>query len=765
MAKRKAKTPAQSVADESLTELVGWVNEADDATQESRELSEKCRDYYDSKQLDAKEIATLKRRGQAPVVINRVKPKVDTLRGLEKSAKTTAKAFPRTPKHEDAAEAASEGIRFVLQDNHFDQIRSQTWENILIEGTGGGDVIVKPAKDGYRVTISPIQWDRIIYDPHSRRKDFSDARYLGQVIWTDYDEALEDNPQAADILESLITGSQTYDDKPRWMDAKRKRVKIVELYYKKDGDIWYARFTRGGYLEGPKISPYKNEEGETEWAYEFISAHIDREGGRYGAIKQFLDVQDEINKRRSKALHLMSVRQTYGTKGTVEDINKFRQELAKPDGHAEYGYGQFGKDFGILPTGDMAQAQFNLLTEAKNEIDLIGANAALQGKDKTVQSGIALQRREVAGQTEIGPLFDTLRYWETRVYRKVWNRIRQYWKSEKWIRVTDDENNLRWVGLNKPVTRGEMLLKQQMAAMQQQGLPPEQMQQAMAGLQARIQADPMMKEVVKTENEVAELDVDIILSEVPDVLTAQIEDFQVLGEMVKSGFQMPPMAVIEASPLSNKDKILKMMKESPQLPPAHMKQMQAMQEEMKRLAGENQQLKTDTQSTQAKIEARKLEQDAELALKRDMQTEELRLLEEKTDKEIDLKRHIANADYEIEQRKLEQARECEDNKLNMTQDHETKKLDFERQKHNDEQSMMAEETAMPKAVETMAKITEVFTNIDAILQKQTAIQEKTLEVQDEILKHQKAPKRIGISGVQKGADGRITGATVSTTVQ
>jgi len=51
-----------------------------------------------------------------------------------------------------------------------------------------------------------------------------------------------------------------------------------------------------------------NEEKETEHAYEFASAFVDRDGGRYGAARQLLDVQDEINKRRSKALHLMSVR-------------------------------------------------------------------------------------------------------------------------------------------------------------------------------------------------------------------------------------------------------------------------------------------------------------------------------------------------------------------------------------------------------------------------------------------------------------------------
>src|SRR3990167_8360517 len=264
--KQQIDLPASTIADDWHSKLVTWVNESDDATQKSRELSEKCRDYYDSRQWTAAEVAKLKSQKQAATVINRIKPKMDALMGMEKSAKTTAKAFPRTPKHEESAEAATESIRFVLQDNAFDQARSGVWENILIEGTGGGEIIAKPGGElgegDMKIIIRHIMWDRLIYDPHSRRKDFSDARFLGQVVWMDHDEAANLYPEGTDVLEDMQSGSQTYDDKPRWIDSKRKRVKIVELYYHQAGDVHYAVFTRGGFLKGPAVSPYVNEEGE-----------------------------------------------------------------------------------------------------------------------------------------------------------------------------------------------------------------------------------------------------------------------------------------------------------------------------------------------------------------------------------------------------------------------------------------------------------------------------------------------------------------------
>jgi len=638
--------------------LVRYVNDADDASKQSRELSEKSRNYFDSIQWTDAEVAKLKSQKQAPTVINRIKPKIDGLMGMEHANRTTAKAKPRTPKHTKGALAATEAVRFVMHDNMYSQHRSDAWENLTIEGAGGIEVIVKPKKDedGFKIIVRQIMWDRLIWDPHSRRKDFSDAKYLGQVVWMDYEDALAMYPEAEDVLESMQAGSRTYDDKPRWMDTARKRVKIVELYYrKKDGDWWYSCFTLGGYCKKPMKSPYVNEEGESEHCYEFASLFVDRDGGRYGAVKQLLDVQDEINKRRSKALHLMSVRQTFGTKGSVEDVNKARQELAKPDGHVEFAYGEFGKDFGILPTGDMAQAQFNLLTEAKMEIDSVGANAATMGKDKTVQSGVALHQRALTGQTELAPMFDVLKHLDLRVYRKIWNRIKQYWKEEMWLRVTDDEQNLKFVGLNRKMTKGEVVLQ----GAQEQKLPPE----ALAALQQRVSTDPTMQEPAETQNDIVHLDVDIIMSDVPDTVTQEVEDFQAMAEMVKSGFPLPPKAVIMSSPLSNKEQILKMMDESPQLPPEHVEQMKKMEDDMKKLAEENQALKQDQQTEVAKLKLSEAETRAQLDLQKVKQDGEIELARAKAEAEFALKKWIAEQEAGLETERLEREKVMGEQKM------------------------------------------------------------------------------------------------------
>src|SRR6185295_19363167 len=121
------------------------------------------------------------------------------------------------------------------------------------------------------------------------------------------------------------------------------------------------------------------------------------------------------------------------------------------------------------------------------------------------------------------------------------------------------------VGLNAPITRGQQMLEQAQA----QGLPPEQLQQ----LQQQIAMDPASQQVVDTSNDVAQLDVDIVIDDAPDSVTMQQEEFTALAEMVKSGIPIPPQAIIEASSLTHKDKILKDMKEQGAVPPKVQEQM------------------------------------------------------------------------------------------------------------------------------------------------------------------------------------------------
>lgn len=555
----------------TLLEMVRQFESAEDATADSRKLAERDRDYYDEKQWTAEEKSALEKRGQPAVTFNRIKRKINSLQGLEKQTRKDPKAFPRNPDDTEAADAATDAIRFVCDDSRWDDKRSEAAKELSIEGTCAIMVGVKQTKAGIDPDIRRIAWDRFYYDPHSSEFDFADSSFMGTVIWMDLDDAKAKYPDSEDALVDTWKAAETdatYDDKPKWnmwADYKRKRVRVCEHYYK-DAEGWkFCIFTKGGFVVEPQASPYLGEDDQPECPIKAVSLYVDRDNNRYGEVRTMIGPQDEINKRRSKALHLISQRQVRVSPAAGLEPADVRKELARPDGVI---IGEQG-DVEILPTNDMASANLQMLQEAKAEIDLLGPNAALQGKNEAAMSGRALMAQQQGGMTESATYLDRVRVLSMSVYRSVWHRIRQFWKEERWVRVTDSENNLKFVGLNRPVTMLQAMAKQMGVSKDQL---PQLEQAAAAGdpqaaqifgqLQAFAQ-DPRSQQVVSTENAVNELDVDIIVDEGIDTPTIAAEQFDQMVKMAGSGLPIPPDVLIEASSLRNKSKLLEMMQQGP----------------------------------------------------------------------------------------------------------------------------------------------------------------------------------------------------------
>lgn len=538
--------------DDMLPTLVSWFEDSEQATQDARDKAERDRDFYDGKQLTQAEITAMEARKQPPLVINRIRRKIDYLQGLEKQSRQDPKAYGRTPDDSEAADAATDALRYVVDNERFPQTASRCWENRLIDGACGVDVCVEEGgPTGYRITIKRIGWDRLFWDPHSREEDFSDAKYLGLVMWMDEEDVLAKWPDAGDAIEASYgaqTYSDTYDDRPKysvWGDGKRKRVRVAQVYWQGPEGWQYAAYTKGGYLDEVQPAPYVDEDGKPTCPLILGSAYVDRDNARYGVVRDMIDPQSEINKRRSKALHLLSVRQVIAEQGAVQDVDASRKELAKPDGYLEVAPGM---RFEIQQTADLASGQAQLLAEAKLELDGMGPNSSMQGKQGSEASGRAIALSQQGGLVEVGMLLDAHRDWKRRVYIAVWQRIRQFWTAETWVRVTDDEETPRFVGLNVPVTLeqklGEMDPAEAQQIVNQMGLQP---------------GDPRLQMQVEVKNEAARTMVDIVVDESPDVVTLQIEQQEVLGNiMAKAPFLAPALIkpYLQSANIRNKEKII-----------------------------------------------------------------------------------------------------------------------------------------------------------------------------------------------------------------
>ena len=95
---------------------------------------------------------------------------------------------------------------------------------------------------------------------------------------------------------------------------------------------------------------------------------------------------------------------------------------------------------------------------------------------------------------------------------------REYWTAGKWVRVTDDLNETKWVGINQPIRVMDRLAEM-----------PEQMRVAMMQRMQLQPGDPRLQQVIGIENDITDLDVDITIDEGIDIPSLQAEQFQTLG--------------------------------------------------------------------------------------------------------------------------------------------------------------------------------------------------------------------------------------------
>jgi hypothetical protein len=500
------------------------------------EEAREARHYYHGDQWTSAEIAVLQRRKQPVVTSNRIERKINAVVGIVEKLRQDPKAYARTPEHEQGADVATAVMRYCLDTNDWKSKSTRNARLGAIDGIAGVEFDLETGDHGDPdLGIHIVYADTFFYDPRSFDEGFTDARYMGIAKWIDVDQAKELIPSKASEIDDLmeegsdITSSADQDRERVWVNTSLKRLRLVDHWYICNGR-WCWTLYIGNTVMMQGESPFHDEKGKTFPRFLMFSANVDHDGDRYGFIRNLKSAQDEINMRRSKALHLLNSRRVISEKGAVDDIEIARKEWAKADGWVETNPG-----FKMEPDDNKAMADFKgqleMLQEAKSEIENFGPNPALIGQGLEDSSGRAIALLQQAGMAELGPYLSAFKNWKIRVYRCIWNIITEHWKAERWIRVTDDQNVAQFFQINK------------------------------------LQVDQYGRPAVV--NAIGSMDVDFIIDEGPDSVNMQADAATTLQNLGPQFVQQFPEIAIELSPIETvvKTKMLKKIQAAQQAPP------------------------------------------------------------------------------------------------------------------------------------------------------------------------------------------------------
>ncbi|OOY20879.1 hypothetical protein BMI86_10255 [Thioclava sp. DLFJ5-1] len=461
-------------------------------------------DMYDHIQWTAEEIAELEARGQAALQFNLVQTTINWVLGSQRRAETDYKVLPRRKDGLKSAERKSELLRFLRDENDSAQEESLAFADAVKVGIGWLETGQGNAADGPLVFDRHESWRNMLWDSRAKKADLRDARYVARVKWLDHDIACAKWPDRQGLLsmsteDAILTGtiSDLGDDA---MDAPeidttfgamevtsggfdvRKRIRTIEMWFRmpvsvpvmSGGDfsreifdpwskghwtelmegratlvervrevVHYALMTEKGLLD-VRQSPYRHNRFPFTpiWGY-----RRGRDGLPYGMIRGLRDIQRDLNKRASKALHALSTVRVTAEDGAVDDIEELREEAGRPDSVIVYKTGHPAPK--IETDRQVADAHINLMSMDAQMIQQVGGvTDENMGRTTNATSGKAIVARQDQGQLATSLFFDNLRSAKRLHGTKKLINVEQFFTERMEFRITNARGNPDYVTIN-----------------------------------------------------------------------------------------------------------------------------------------------------------------------------------------------------------------------------------------------------------------------------------------------------------------------------
>lgn len=462
-------------------------------------------DYYDNIQWTQEEIEELRERGQAATVYNVISQSINWIIGSEKRGRSDFKVLPRRKDGGKAAERKTALLKYLSDVNHLPFERSRAFEDAVKAGIGWLESQIQDENDGEPIYAGSETWRNMLWDSTYTRLGMEDCRYIFRNKWVDLDVAIAifpereaqlrraaqdnydtwgaDDLDGDDPMDSMEYERELAGSIRNAMTYTRKRVRLIECWFRMPERVNKLRGARSefrGEIHDPNDerhqleletgravlsvapmmrmycaimtttdmmcfgpSPYRHNSYPFTpiWGY-----RRSRDGMPYGVIRFMRGMQDDVNKRLSKSLYILSTNKVIMDEGAVDDIEEFRREAARPDAVIQK---KQGKQLDLNVDRDLAPAHLELASRSMSMIQQVGGvTDELLGRETNAVSGVAVQARQQQGSVATNKLFDNLRLAFQLHGEKELSLIEQYMTEEKQFRITNSRGAPDYVSVN-----------------------------------------------------------------------------------------------------------------------------------------------------------------------------------------------------------------------------------------------------------------------------------------------------------------------------
>jgi hypothetical protein len=472
-------------------------------------------DFYDNIQWSTEDAETLKARGQMPLVFNVIATTIDWVLGSEKRSRTDFKVLPRRKEHGEPARRKSELLKYHSDVNRTPFEVSRGFADATKAGIGWIEDGWQGDDEGEPLYTRYESWRNMIWDSTATRLDIEDGRYVGRSKWVDKDVACATFPKRRSLIERSVDhklnwmGLDSFGDHAMdqaemenqgWSDSgtssdhvtgyRRDRLRIFEMWFRApvktrkiaggmfageifdeysaghadaidsgDGTLiekpvmrmYVALFTTAGLLWLSE-SPYRHNR------YPFTpiwNKRRARDNMPYGLVRNIRDIQTDINKRASKALHIISTNKIIMDEGAVEDVNQLVEEAARPDAVIVK---KAGTSLTLNVDRELSQYHLEMMSRNIQMVQQVGGVTDENlGRSTNAVSGVAISARQEQGALATAGLFDNLRFANQVRGEKTLSLVEQFMTEEKQFRITNSRGSPEYVTVNDGLPENDII--------------------------------------------------------------------------------------------------------------------------------------------------------------------------------------------------------------------------------------------------------------------------------------------------------------------
>jgi hypothetical protein len=494
-----------------INQLLSWVHEAQQAHSGWRRDSWEDWEFRDGKQWSQAAYSAMEKKGIKPITINRTFPIINLVHGHYLINQQDIVALGRTKADAELGQVMSEGLQLVVDQNGGTQKMGNAFHDQIVAGFGCMGVGLNPDPRREIVHLNKYPWYSIWWDPYaSPWMDKDHCRYVFHAAWKDLEAFASVFPEKRkeiyemfgnlssedfipDVYDegTVVEDFKRYMSSTNWVNADRKRVRPIELWYTHIEKAWFALMNDGRAIDLDSLGDVRNQYSAIQSAREVVSANVkkmrvatflntlliqdkptpyvhdeypyvpfvgylDRYDYPFGIPRQIKEQDMEVNKRRSMALSLLSNRRVIIEEKAAKDINKVYDEANRQDGFIVLKQGKKGS-FEIQELGTLAAGQVDLMNQSEREIkEISGENDESLGYETHGQSGVAIEKKQQKAATITASLLENARISQKMLGERAAALIQNRWTEEKILRVTDRVTGAeKFVAINERITNGD----------------------------------------------------------------------------------------------------------------------------------------------------------------------------------------------------------------------------------------------------------------------------------------------------------------------